>query len=95
MNGHPLCQSSVDELGGAITRGCYWGKCVFCTLHKVIGPGYRGRSIERTVEDIRFLKDRWGSRLFYFATHEQLAAADNVLLHRFVNGRGEEVRLVD
>ncbi|MCA9753932.1 MAG: cobalamin-dependent protein, partial [Gemmatimonadetes bacterium] len=50
----------------AITRGCYWGKCVFCTLHKVIGPGYRGRSIERTVDDIRFLKERWGSRYFYF-----------------------------
>ena len=50
----------------AITRGCYWGKCVFCTLHKVIGPGYRGRSIEKVVEDIRYLKDKWGSRRFYF-----------------------------
>jgi radical SAM superfamily enzyme YgiQ (UPF0313 family) len=50
----------------AITRGCYWGKCVFCTLHKVIGPGYRGRSIPRVVDDIRFLKERWGSRSFYF-----------------------------
>jgi radical SAM superfamily enzyme YgiQ (UPF0313 family) len=50
----------------AITRGCYWGKCVFCTLHKVIGPGYRGRSIPRIVEDIRSLKERWGSRYFYF-----------------------------
>ena len=29
----------------AITRGCYWGKCVFCTLYTVIGPGYRGRTI--------------------------------------------------
>ena len=50
----------------AITRGCYWGKCVFCTLHKVIGPGYRGRSIEKVVEDIRYLKERWGTRHFYF-----------------------------
>jgi radical SAM superfamily enzyme YgiQ (UPF0313 family) len=50
----------------AITRGCYWGKCVFCTLYKVIGPGYRGRSIPRVVEDIRALEARWGSRRFYF-----------------------------
>jgi radical SAM superfamily enzyme YgiQ (UPF0313 family) len=50
----------------AITRGCYWGKCVFCTLYKVIGPGYRGRSIERVVEDIQALKERWESRTFYF-----------------------------
>ncbi len=50
----------------AITRGCYWGKCVFCTLHEVIGPGYRGRSIEKTVEDIAALQERWGARSFYF-----------------------------
>ncbi len=50
----------------SITRGCYWGRCVFCTLHKVIGPGYRGRSIERIVDDVRTLKERWGSRRFYF-----------------------------
>jgi len=50
----------------AITRGCYWGKCVFCTLHKVIGPGYRGRSLERTIEDIAHLKERWNAPRFYF-----------------------------
>lgn len=54
----------------AATRGCYWGKCVFCTLYTVIGPGYRGRTIEQTVEDMRILGERHGARCFYMAIED-------------------------
>src|SRR6185436_17513217 len=54
----------------AATRGCYWGKCVLCTLYTVIGPGYRGRSIERTVEDIRVLQQKYGANSFYLAIED-------------------------
>lgn len=54
----------------AITRGCYWGKCVFCTLYTVIGPGYRGRSTERTVEDLRALKAKHGTKHFYLVIED-------------------------
>jgi radical SAM superfamily enzyme YgiQ (UPF0313 family) len=54
----------------AITRGCYWGKCVFCTLYTVIGPGYRGRTIEQTVNDIATLKEKYGARHFYLAIED-------------------------
>lgn len=54
----------------AATRGCYWGKCVFCTLYTVIGPGYRGRSIEQTVEDLRVLQEKYGVRHFYLAIED-------------------------
>ncbi|MCC6407389.1 MAG: radical SAM protein [Planctomycetes bacterium] len=54
----------------AATRGCYWGKCVFCTLYTVIGPGYRGRTIEQTVGDMRVLKDRHGVKNFYLAIED-------------------------
>jgi len=54
----------------AATRGCYWGKCVFCTLYTVIGPGYRGRSIEQTVGDMRALQDKYGVRNFYLAIED-------------------------
>ena len=50
----------------SITRGCYWGKCTFCTLHDVIGPGYRGRSIGKVISDIRILQEKYGSKRFYF-----------------------------
>ncbi len=54
----------------AATRGCYWGKCVFCTLYTVIGPGYRGRTIDQTVEDIRVLQQRHGTSSFYIAIED-------------------------
>ncbi len=54
----------------AATRGCYWGKCVFCTLYTVIGPGYRGRSIEETVDDMRILQERYGANSFYLAIED-------------------------
>ena len=54
----------------AATRGCYWGKCVFCTLYTVIGPGYRGRTIEQTVEDMRVLQQKYGASSFYLAIED-------------------------
>jgi radical SAM superfamily enzyme YgiQ (UPF0313 family) len=54
----------------AATRGCYWGKCVFCTLYTVIGPGYRGRTIEQTVEDMRVLQAKYGAGSFYLAIED-------------------------
>jgi len=54
----------------AATRGCYWGKCVFCTLYTVIGPGYRGRTIEQTVEDMRILQEKYGASSFYLAIED-------------------------
>jgi radical SAM superfamily enzyme YgiQ (UPF0313 family) len=54
----------------AATRGCYWGKCVFCTLFTVIGPGYRGRTLDQTVEDMRVLKERHGARHYYLAIED-------------------------
>ena len=54
----------------AATRGCYWGKCVFCTLYTVIGPGYRGRTIEQTVDDLAALKAKYGTSSFYLAIED-------------------------
>lgn len=54
----------------AITRGCYWGKCVFCTLYSVIGPGYRGRTVEQTIEDIRILKNKYHTNHFYMVIED-------------------------
>ncbi|MFT5289429.1 MAG: anaerobic magnesium-protoporphyrin IX monomethyl ester cyclase [Planctomycetota bacterium] len=54
----------------AATRGCYWGKCVFCTLYTVIGPGYRGRTVEQTVEDMRELQNLYGVKSFYLAIED-------------------------
>ncbi|MCZ6596740.1 MAG: radical SAM protein [Planctomycetota bacterium] len=54
----------------ASTRGCYWGKCVFCTLYTVIGPGYRGRTIEQTVADLSHLSTKHGTKHFYLVIED-------------------------
>lgn len=54
----------------AITRGCYYEKCVFCTLYKVIGPGYRQRNIEKILDDIEVVTARWKSSYVYFVVED-------------------------
>jgi hypothetical protein len=54
----------------AITRGCYWEKCAFCTLYKVIGPGYRERHLDRVMDDIEEVTSRWGSNVIYFIVED-------------------------
>jgi anaerobic magnesium-protoporphyrin IX monomethyl ester cyclase len=54
----------------AITRGCYYEKCVFCTLYKVIGPGYRQRNIEKILDDIEAVATRWKSNYVYFVVED-------------------------
>jgi anaerobic magnesium-protoporphyrin IX monomethyl ester cyclase len=54
----------------AITRGCYYEKCVFCTLYKVIGPGYRQRNLEKILDDIQTLTTKWKSRYVYFVVED-------------------------
>jgi len=72
FDGMPLTSYFSPELvlPLAATRGCYWGKCVFCTLYTVIGPGYRGRTIEQTVEDMRVLQEKHGANSFYLAIED-------------------------
>ena len=72
FDGMPLDKYLSPELvlPLAATRGCYWGKCVFCTLYTVIGPGYRGRTIEQTVEDMRILQEKYGANSFYLAIED-------------------------
>ena len=47
------------------SRGCPWGKCVFCTHHHSY-LRYRGLGIEECLRQIRQLKGRYGARLFNF-----------------------------
>ena len=54
----------------AITRGCYWEKCAFCTLYKVIGPGFRQRTLEQVMDDIETVTKRWNSDVIYFVVED-------------------------
>ncbi|MCD4716777.1 MAG: B12-binding domain-containing radical SAM protein [Desulfobacterales bacterium] len=52
-------------LGGVIlplitSRGCYWGKCVFCTYREIHGRKTEFRKIPHVVEDMLNMKKRFG-----------------------------------
>ncbi|NUP06040.1 MAG: radical SAM protein [Polyangiaceae bacterium] len=51
------------------TRGCYWGKCTFCHygLAEVGTAKYRERPVGAMVEHLRGLRQRHGTRRFYFS----------------------------
>jgi len=41
-----------------ISRGCWWNKCTFCNLN-LQHNGYREKSVEKIIEEIKFLSDRY------------------------------------
>ncbi len=48
------------------TRGCYWGRCEFCDHGEGYTAGYRTKRIQNILEEIRFLRDKYGARHFHF-----------------------------
>ncbi|MCE1247394.1 MAG: B12-binding domain-containing radical SAM protein [Firmicutes bacterium] len=49
----------------AASRGCYWGKCTFCT-HHLSGTNYRAESAERIFSEMNTLFEKYGCKNFYF-----------------------------
>ena len=72
FDGLPMHQYYSPQLALplAITRGCYWEKCAFCTLYKVIGPGYRQRSLDKVMDDIQEVTSKWNSDVIYFIVED-------------------------
>ncbi len=64
---HELSTSSNDvqkyfhlhgRLPVEISRGCWWNKCTFCNLN-LQHNCYREKSVEKIIEEIKFLSDRY------------------------------------
>ncbi|MDY0058667.1 MAG: radical SAM protein [Myxococcota bacterium] len=49
------------------SRGCYWGRCGFCTHHGGYGEqgGYRARPVAQVADDLATLRRRDGARVVY------------------------------
>ena len=47
------------------SKGCYWGRCTFCD--SFYGVGRDEASVERIIDEIRMLKERWGVCHYEFA----------------------------
>ena len=48
------------------TRGCYWGRCEFCDHGEGYTAGYRTKKIQEIIEEIGYLKNKYGARYFHF-----------------------------
>jgi radical SAM family protein len=49
------------------SRGCYWGKCTFCTHSFVYDSYYRKDNEQRVAEDLDYLGKRYGTKYFTFS----------------------------
>ena len=47
------------------SRGCYWGKCTFCS-YPILESAYKTRSVEKIVEDILQLVTQYGAKEIAF-----------------------------
>ena len=70
----------------ATCRGCYWGKCTFCSHTLPFAPGVRLRSAERVVDEMQLQNRRHGVRHFLFVDEaiapRTLRAVTDELLER-------------
>jgi anaerobic magnesium-protoporphyrin IX monomethyl ester cyclase len=41
------------------SRGCYWGKCTFCS-YPLLEPDYKARKSQKLLDDIQHLQERYG-----------------------------------
>ncbi|MCF8721380.1 B12-binding domain-containing radical SAM protein [Nitrospina gracilis] len=49
------------------SRGCYWGKCTFCTHSHIYDSYYRKENESRVAEDIDYLGKRHNTKYFTFS----------------------------
>lgn len=64
--GHPF----IPTLPIEFSRGCWWGKCVFCNLN-LQWKGYRFKTVDKMVNEVEELVEKYGSL--------NLTFTDNVL----------------
>ena len=49
------------------SRGCYWGKCTFCTHSFIYDSYYRKENEQRVADDLDYLGKRYHTRYFTFS----------------------------
>ena len=69
------------------SRGCPWSRCKFCQLNAQYGGPYRKLSVNKVLEDIRYLQKRYGASDFFFTDSEISAQrlkelAENILARK-------------
>ena len=66
------------------TRGCYWGRCEFCDHGEGYTAGYRVKKIDRIIEEIRHLRDKYQTTHFHFPDESYPPALFKKLTRRLI-----------
>ena len=86
FDGLPLDKYFVPEpiLPYLATRGCYWGRCEFCDHGEGYTAGYRTKKIHQIIQELRYLKEKYHSRIFHFTDESYPPALFKKLTRRLV-----------
>lgn len=84
LEGLPLDRYMTPELVLTVQagKGCYWGLCSFCD--SFWGVTEDTKSIDRVVEEIRYLRNRYGVRHFQFIDEAMRPSYMRAMAERFI-----------
>jgi hypothetical protein len=74
------------------SKGCYWGKCAFCSHNESYRWRYRNRDASKIADDLQHLSNRYGVHHFVF-TDEAISPASISRLSDELINRDEDYRL--
>ena len=69
------------------TRGCYYGRCTFCDHFQGYVEGFRTKQVDQITEEIKFLKDKYGTRFFHFTDESYPPALFQKLSRKLINDK--------
>lgn len=86
FDGLPLDKYFVPQLilPYLATRGCYWGHCAFCDHSQGYVKKFRTKHIDQIIEEIGFLKNKYGNRHFHFTDESYPPALFRKLSQRLI-----------
>jgi len=86
FDGLPLEKYFVPDLilPYLATRGCYWGRCTFCDHFQGYVEGFRTKQVDQIIEEIKFLKEKYGTRFFHFTDESYPPALFQKLSRRLI-----------
>jgi ribosomal peptide maturation radical SAM protein 1 len=64
-----------------ISRGCWWNKCTFCN-QKILHPCYRQKDIDKIIEEIQWLSDKYHILAFQLIGETMLKTDYRVFLEK-------------
>ena len=69
------------------TRGCYYGRCTFCDHFQGYVEGFRTKQVDQITEEIKFLKDKYGTRFFHFTDESYPPALFQKLSRKLIDDK--------